>query len=149
MPDLREQPHFALFPSLYLLICFKVFIIFLESTLGPTYSIIVRLMIMYESRLYMTTMQNCASSACSNQGRWAASGQPSCSEPHGEKHFYPEEPYREHTHMHNSSRRLREICRDAWLARRPCAGNSPTYLNFEKFTRRRGSNWSPNSYHWT
>lgn len=32
-----------------------------------------------------------ASSTCSNQGHWAASGQPTCSEPHGEKYSHSDD----------------------------------------------------------
>lgn len=52
-----------------------------------------RLKILYDSASTLcrvVPLVACWNSVCSNQGRWAATGQPTCSEPHGEKHSHAE-----------------------------------------------------------
>lgn len=76
-------------------------------------------------------MQSCASSACSNHGRRAASGHQAAANPRGEKHFpySGEEPYGEDTDTQEVAHRLIEF-NERWLGRPLCA-DSLLYFHAE------------------
>ena len=92
-------------------------------------------------------MHICASNPCSNQGRWAASSQPTYPQtPWGVSAPFSKEPYRDNTVMRYLTQTLNTSVK-RWLGRRLHAGPF-TYCNVEILLVDVAPTGLSNSYHW-